>query len=190
MARIRKAIGQEEYSAAVELLTTAGCEPMFEDSDIDWIIAELLARCLPEDDHEKRKKSIWSLRNVYESNLADGSVKRLIMTFGDDADYEAVRAILQSPLAAPASKEEVEATGEPDLRSAGNRRYDALMTVVRRGVAGTKGGADHAQGPADRQHRLRDPGAGRGRDRHGPARVRHHPRWSPDPRLDGPQARL
>src|SRR5690606_38543504 len=69
----------------------------------------------------------------------DGSVKRLIITFGDDADYEAVRAILSSPLAAPASKEERAATGEADLRTPGNRKFDALMVVIRRGVAGTKG---------------------------------------------------
>lgn len=76
---------------------------------------------------------------MHESSLADGSVKRLIITFGDDGDYEAVRAVLQSPLAAPASKAEVEATGVEDTRAAGQRRYEALMTVVRRGVAGTKG---------------------------------------------------
>src|SRR5690606_35780271 len=80
-----------------------------------------------------------ALRGIYESNLADGSLRRWVITFGDDADYEAARAIIDSPLAAPASTEEQAATGELDLRTATQRRYDALMTVMRRGVAGTHG---------------------------------------------------
>ena len=39
------------------------------------------------------KEGRGGLRDVHESNLADGSVKRLIITFGDDGDYEAVRAV-------------------------------------------------------------------------------------------------
>src|SRR5690606_274913 len=38
-----------------------------------------------------------------------------------------------------ASLEEQDATGELDLRTAGQRRYDAFLTVLRRGVAGTEG---------------------------------------------------
>ncbi|MFK5632960.1 MULTISPECIES: DUF222 domain-containing protein [unclassified Ornithinimicrobium] len=139
LARVRWPLSPEEYAAAVQLLADAGSNPLFEDADIARIIAELLRACLPEKDHEARRKAQHALRDVHESSLADGSVKRIIMTFGDDADYEAVRAILRSPLAAPASKEELEATGEEDPRTPGNRRYDAFMTVIRRGVAGTRG---------------------------------------------------
>ncbi|MFK5646763.1 DUF222 domain-containing protein [Ornithinimicrobium sp. LYQ121] len=139
LARIRGSLTADEYALAVQLLADAGCNPLFEDADIARIIAELLRRCLKEKDHETRRKAQHALRDVHESSLADGSVRRIIMTFGDDADYEAVRAILQSPLAAPASKEEREVTGEEDRRTPGNRRYDAFMTVIRRGVAGMKG---------------------------------------------------
>lgn len=139
LARIRRGVSGEEYAQAVGLLADAGCNPLFDEADIARVIAALLRRCLPEKDHEERRRSQHELRDVHESNLADGSVKRLIITFGDDADYEAVRAILNSPLAAPASKEERAATGEADLRTTGNRKFDALMVVIRRGVAGTKG---------------------------------------------------
>ncbi|WP_131104712.1 HNH endonuclease signature motif containing protein [Ornithinimicrobium sufpigmenti] len=139
LARIRKAISAEEYGLAVELLTTAGRNPLFDEQDIARIIEELLRRCLPEDEHEKRNKARRELRDVHESSLADGTVQRIIVTFGDDADYQAVRAILMSPLAAPATADEVEATGEEDSRTPGQRRYDAFMTVLRRGVAGTEG---------------------------------------------------
>lgn len=138
LVRIRRAVTPLEYAEAVRLLADAGCNPLFDEGDVEAIVAALLRRCLPEKDHEERRKAAHQLRDVHESSLADGSVKRIIMTFGDDADYEAVRAILASPLAAPASRQERAATGEPDLRTPGNRRYDALMTVLRRGVAGTK----------------------------------------------------
>ena len=111
---------------------------------------------------------------MYESSLADGSLRRFVLTVGSDADYEAIRAVLMSPLAAPAPRpdattdaitesstdaggagrliadgaatEAVHVTtgggatlAELDLRTAGQRRYDAFMTVFRRGVAGTQG---------------------------------------------------
>ena len=44
-----------------------------------------------------------------------------------------------SPLAAPASRKEQDATGEVDSRTAGQRRYDAFLTTLRRGVAGSQG---------------------------------------------------
>ncbi|MCE0486744.1 DUF222 domain-containing protein, partial [Ornithinimicrobium sediminis] len=139
LVRVSRSVSPEQYAEAVRILADAGANPVFDDRDIERVIAELLRCCLPEKDHEDRRRAQHELRDVHESSLADGSVQRIVMTFGDDADYEAVRAILRSPLAAPASRAEREATGEDDRRTPGNRRYDALMTVVRRGVAGTHG---------------------------------------------------
>ncbi|GAA5165445.1 HNH endonuclease signature motif containing protein [Ornithinimicrobium tianjinense] len=139
LVRIRGAVGVEEFARAVALLVAAGAQPVFDERDIARIVAALLRACLPEKKHDERAKAKHALRDVHESNLADGTVKRIIMTFGDDADYEAVRAVLLSPLAAPASRETQEATGVVDTRTPGNRRYDALMTVLRRGVAGSAG---------------------------------------------------
>ncbi|WP_130013543.1 HNH endonuclease signature motif containing protein, partial [Serinicoccus sediminis] len=52
-------------------------------------------------------------------------------------------AVLMSPLAAPVRRDDAEegsaSLAELDTRTAGQRRYDALMTVLRRGVAGTRG---------------------------------------------------
>jgi hypothetical protein len=139
LARVRAALTPGEYADAVTLLTDAGCNPVFQEQDIERIIAELLRRCLPEKEHEARRTAAHELRDVHESSLADGTIKRIILTFGEDADYQAVRAVLTCPLAAPASKEEREATGEGDRRTPGARRYDAFMTVFRRGIAGSQG---------------------------------------------------
>ncbi|GAA5157096.1 hypothetical protein GCM10011366_15950 [Ornithinimicrobium tianjinense] len=139
LVRIRRAVDDEEFTRAVALLVGAGAQPLFGERDIARIIAALLRACLPEKSHEERARAGRQLRDVHESNLAGGTVKRIVVTFGDAGDYEAVRAVLMSPLAAPASKETQEATGEVDTRTPGQRRYDALMTVLRRGVAGTRG---------------------------------------------------
>ncbi|OLT21470.1 hypothetical protein BJF81_02825 [Ornithinimicrobium sp. CNJ-824] len=139
LTRIRGALAPGDYDQAVGLLAETGCNPVFEEADITRVTNRLLAACLPERDHEDRRTAQQQLRDVHESSLADGSVKRIILTFGQDGDYQAVRAILRSPLAAPATAEETAATGQQDTRTPGQRRYDALMTVLRRGVAGTKG---------------------------------------------------
>ncbi|MDO5738809.1 MAG: DUF222 domain-containing protein [Ornithinimicrobium sp.] len=139
LQRIRAGVPTDLYAGAVEALAAVGCDPATDDAGVGRAVGELLRRCLPEKVHDDANKYRRALRDVHESNLADGSVKRLIMTFGDDADYEAVRAVLTSPLAAPASREEVDATGEEDRRTPGQRRYDALMTVISRGVAGSRG---------------------------------------------------
>ncbi|MGD8149677.1 DUF222 domain-containing protein [Ornithinimicrobium sp. Y1694] len=139
VSRVRSALSPEQYAALVEALAGVGADPAKDDKAMKNELDEVLRRCISEKDQDEANKARRGLRNVHESSLADGSVKRLIWTFGDDADYEAVRAILNSPLAAPASKEEVEATGQEDLRTAGQRRYDALMMVIGRGVAGSKG---------------------------------------------------
>ena len=93
LARVRGALSPVDYGAAVELLTDAGCHPVFDDRDVKKVVDRLVRVCLPEKDHEEAAKARRGLRDVHESSLADGSVRRIIWTFGDDADYEAVRAI-------------------------------------------------------------------------------------------------
>ncbi|OLT16257.1 hypothetical protein BJF80_06595 [Serinicoccus sp. CUA-874] len=174
LTRIRPALGESEYAEATELLTAAAAREEFDDKDLAKITAKLVATCLSEKEQVARAQARHEMRDVYESSLADGSLRRFVLTVGSDADYEAIRAVLMSPLAAPAPRpdattdaitesstdageagrlipdggaaEAVHATtgggatlAELDLRTAGQRRYDAFMTVFRRGVAGTQG---------------------------------------------------
>lgn len=139
LQRVRSALGSDLYGQAVDALADHGSDARVDDAALQRTVEEFVRRCLPESEPDEHNKARRHLRDVHESSLVDGSVKRLIWTFGDDADYEAVRAILESPLAAPASQEEQEATGVAETRTPGQRRYDALLTVLRRGVAGTQG---------------------------------------------------
>lgn len=140
LQRIRPGITDPElFDQAVAALVGLACQPGVDDGDIARAVNELLRRCLPEKSHDKDNKARRALGEVHESSLADGTLRRLIWTIGDDADYEAVKAVLDSPLAAPATQEEQDATGEKDTRTPGQCRYHALMTVLKRGVAGTRG---------------------------------------------------
>lgn len=163
LTRIRSGLGESEYAQATELLTVAAARVEFDDKDLTRITAKLVATCLSEKEQVARAEARHELRDVHESSLADGSLRRFVLTVGSEADYEAIRAVLMSPLAAPAPRDDGVQGGasddgasdggawregtrgdgltvaELDLRTAGQRRYDAFMTVFRRGVAGTEG---------------------------------------------------
>ncbi|WP_238335634.1 HNH endonuclease signature motif containing protein [Serinicoccus kebangsaanensis] len=162
LTRIRPALGESEYAEASQLLTAAASNEKFDDRDLARITGKLVATCLSEKEQKDRARARHELRDVHESSLADGSVRRFVLTVGSDADYEAIRAVLRSPLAAPARREDSTPgesarqggnghpgeggpqTGAPtlaelDTRTGGQRCYDAFMSVFRRGVAGTQG---------------------------------------------------
>ncbi|WP_298891382.1 HNH endonuclease signature motif containing protein [uncultured Serinicoccus sp.] len=180
LTRIRPALGEAEYAEATDLLTVAAAKEEFDERDLAKITTKLVTTCLSEKEQVARAQAKHELRDVHESSLADGSLRRFVLTVGSDADYEAIKAVLMSPLAAPAPHQDDAAQGDPhrnrvagdagpgdggpgdgasggghrgdgttpgdgsavaelDLRTAGQRRYDAFMTVFRRGVAGTEG---------------------------------------------------
>ncbi|WP_298885155.1 HNH endonuclease signature motif containing protein [uncultured Serinicoccus sp.] len=153
LTRIRPALGEAEYAEATELLTVAAAREEFDERDLGRIMSKLVATCLSEKEQVARAQARHELRDVHESSLADGSLRRFVVTVGSDADYEAIRAVLMSPLAAPTPRQDNTGDGgaadpaegggatlaELDTRTAGQRRYDAFMTVFRRGVAGTEG---------------------------------------------------
>jgi hypothetical protein len=139
LGRVRAAVGPGEYAEAVDLMVGAAASEGFDDRDLARVAATLVATCLSRREQQQRERVAHELRDLHESSLGDGSVRRFVLTVGDDSDYQVLRAVLMSPLAAPATGEESAAVGVPDTRTAGQRRYDAVLTVLRRGVAGTRG---------------------------------------------------
>ncbi len=154
--RIRPVLDAPEYDQARSLLVDTAKRSRFTDRDLKRASDFLLSKVLPERDHESQAGAARELRGVNESSLADGSIVRFIVTC--DAEGAAVfRAVLNSPLAAPRPRKKgnraFDATGgsehsscdhhggdhhggDKDDRSATQRRYDGLITVLRRGVAG------------------------------------------------------
>jgi hypothetical protein len=103
------------------------------DRELDTVVDHLLTLALPAQEVEEQVRSQQELRGVNESSLADGSLTRFIIT-ADPEGAAVIRSVLSSPLAAPAP----DADG-PDPRTASQRRYDALLAVVGRGVASPEG---------------------------------------------------
>lgn len=146
LGRVKPALNDSEYDQAVALLVDTAATSSFTDRDLKRAGDFLLSTVLPEKDHEAQAEAAREMRGVNESSLADGSFVRFIVTC--DAEGAAVfRAVMASPLAAPqpptpdaatdaAGTQGSDEQAEKDPRSATQRRYDALITVFRRGLGG------------------------------------------------------
>lgn len=134
LARVRPVVNDEVYRTDVDVLLDAAKRRVFTEKDLTRITDRLIAAALPEDDFAERDRTSHALRGVIESSLADGSVIRFIVN-AEPEGAAAVRAILASPLAAPTPAED----GTPDPRTPAQRRYDALIATLARGVASPDG---------------------------------------------------
>lgn len=119
-----------EYEAGLAILMRIAADSEFSDKDLRRATDAMTSATLPEKDHETKERAVNELRGVNESSLADGSLVRFIVTAGPEG-AALFRALFNSPLAAPCPDENV-----PDPRTASQRRYDALITVMKRGIAG------------------------------------------------------
>lgn len=133
LGRVRPVTDTETYESDVQTLLPVASDPDFTDAQLRRVTDHLIAVALPEEDTEARVRAGRALRGVNESSLADGSLTRFVIT-AETEGAAMIRAVLTSPLAAPAP----DASG-PDERTSSQRRYDALLTVLGRGVAGSEG---------------------------------------------------
>ncbi len=133
LARLRPVVDAEGYDMAVGILLPVAADPRYADKELAQVTDHLIGLALPDKDHEAKAKACREQRGVNESSLADGSLVRFVVT--TDAEGAAtIRAVLASPLAAPAP----DADG-PDPRTGTQRRHDALLTVIGRGVSAPGG---------------------------------------------------
>lgn len=116
-----------------EILTSAACDPGFSDRKLRQAGDHLLEVALPEHSAREEQRAKSKLRGVNESSLADGQLTRFVITCEDEG-AAMLRAVLDSPLAAPAPDDD-----GLDERTASQRRYDALVTVLSRGMSSPEG---------------------------------------------------
>jgi len=131
--QVRPLLSAEEFAVYFDNLTVLACDPGTTDAELARVSETILSTVLPEVVCRGREQAVHDLRGVNESSLADGSLTRFIIT-ADPEGTALLRAVLTSPLAAPSP----DATG-PDPRTATQRRYDALLTVLGRGVTSPDG---------------------------------------------------
>ncbi|WP_194288575.1 HNH endonuclease signature motif containing protein [Ornithinicoccus halotolerans] len=126
VSRLRRYVDEAqcaEYAAMLLPLARMGA-----DRELRIAVEHLLALVTPELDAEALAKARRESCKVFESSLADG-MRRFIIE-ADPEGAALLRAVFSSGLTRPES----DGSGA-DLRPAGRRRYDALTTVIRRGMA-------------------------------------------------------
>ncbi|MBA2694445.1 MAG: DUF222 domain-containing protein, partial [Actinobacteria bacterium] len=138
LARVAPVTDPATYEDVVGLLTPVAAHGS--DKDLRDATDHLVAVALSAQEGEAKATACQDSRGIHESSLADGSLRRFIIT-ADAEGAATIHAILSSPLAAPAPDE----TG-PDERTPSQRRYDALMSVLGRGMATGCAGAGTGTG--------------------------------------------
>lgn len=130
LALVRSALDDDTYTADVEtVLDAARRREVFTERDLSRILDRLVATAMSEREHDKREAAARATRGVVDSSLVGGSVIRFLIN-ADPEGAALLRSVLTSSLAAPTPA----ADGSPDSRSAATRRYDALITVLARGM--------------------------------------------------------
>src|SRR5690606_26415838 len=130
---VRLVTDPDTYARDVQTLLGWAVRADVTDREVTQVGEHLATMALPELAADARRRAHRDLRGVNESSLADGSLTRFVIT-ADPEGAATLRAVLTSPLAAPSP----DADG-PDPRTPAQRRYDALLTVIGRGVASPEG---------------------------------------------------
>lgn len=127
LARVRPASTPEAYEGHVETLTRYAATAS--DRDLKVATDHLVATALTDEQVEAAAQRAFAARGVRESSLDGDLVRRFIITT-DQEGAAIIKAIMKSPLCAPAPDEE-----GADLRTATQRHHDGLFTVLRRGIS-------------------------------------------------------
>ena len=151
LEQLRSSLETEEQEVYARIATNAAADPEMSDRDVREMCARLKVMLLEErpddeDDPRDRGAAARELRLVTRRRIADGLTRYTLDA--PDEDAAVLDGILNGPLAAPCKGDGSGTAvgsdpwaGDPgtgvdgsDLRSAGQRRYDAMMTVLNRGL--------------------------------------------------------
>lgn len=136
--RVKPVCEGDAYEASVGILLPVVTDPDFSDRDLKIATDHLIECALPEADSQAAVAAAAAMRGVYESSLDGGALTRFIVTC-DQEGTALFRSILTSPLAAPTPQPDSAVQEAPDDRSATQRRYDALISVLNRGLSSPEG---------------------------------------------------
>lgn len=126
--RTRRAVPTDQQQAYGQIALDAALDADISDRDLTQVCRKLLEDLLADTDKEEQHRKAQQLRCASSRPLGDGMRRYTIDA--PEADAAVLESIFASPLAAPAP----EPDGTPDGRSAGQRRYDAIRTVINRGL--------------------------------------------------------
>lgn len=129
ITRLAASLEPDQQHAYAAIATKAATDPNIKDADLGKVCKKLLIDLLDEKPKDEVKQTAHEQRCVIRRPLGQGMVRYTMDV--PESDAALIDGILDGPLAKPNPDED----GNPDERSAGNRRYDALQMVLNRGLS-------------------------------------------------------
>ncbi len=129
LRRLAPGLEPDQREAYAEIVTDAIKDPDISDTDVRRVCQKLLVDVLDEKPRDEAKQTAHQLRCVSRRPLGQGMTRFTIDA--PEADAALFDGVLTGPLSAPTPASD----GELDMRSAGQRRYDAVLAVLNRGLS-------------------------------------------------------
>lgn len=131
MNRLVRCLDVDQHEAYTQIVADAAANPKLSDLELARVCAELIRALL--DEAPEREKTAEELRKVSRRAIGEGLTRFTIDA--PDAAAATLEGIITSKLAAPTPCIDEGGAEVADPRTAGQRQFDALMTVVNRGLS-------------------------------------------------------
>ncbi|GAA1179509.1 hypothetical protein GCM10009584_21770 [Ornithinimicrobium humiphilum] len=128
LTRLTSSLAPDQQEAYASIATGAAADARISDRDLDVVCHKLLVDLLDEAPAREARRTAHEQRCVVRRPLGQGMVRYVLDA--PERDAVLLDGILTGPLAKPQPAED----GARDERSAGQRGYDAFLTVMGRGL--------------------------------------------------------
>ncbi|WP_151526797.1 DUF222 domain-containing protein [Serinicoccus kebangsaanensis] len=144
MKRLRGSLDPDQAQAYADIATAAAARTDLSDRDLARVCHQLVEDLLHEKKPNERERAAHELRRVTRRRIGAGLTRFTIDA--PDGAAATINGVLTGALAAPAPvTDERGQIVEPDTRSARQRGFDALQTVITRGVGNPGAGPSTAR---------------------------------------------
>ncbi len=144
MSRLRSSLEVDQVEDYTGIAVRAAARKDLSDRDLSRVCRRLIEDLLEEKTPGARDRAAHELRSVTSRKVGRGLTRFTIDAPAGEA--ATISGVLTSALAAPAPVKDAHGQiTEPDLRSPGQRRFDALTTVINRGVSNPGAGPSQAR---------------------------------------------
>lgn len=133
LEKVRRAIDPDQYEAYVEILLAAAANHQLTDAQLRRVTGRMLELVLDQEEADRRERAANEQRSLTFHKRGKDMVRFIVDAPARQAQI--IEGAITSRLAAPQTGPE----GELDLRTAGQRRFDAFITVFGRGLACPEG---------------------------------------------------
>lgn len=131
LSRLAGCVAVDQHEGYAQILAAAAANRQLPDPHLARACAEMIRALL--DDPPARERAAEELRSVTRRKVGEGLTRFTIDA--PDAAAACLEGIITSRLAAPAPTTDEHGQDVPDPRSAAQRGFDALVTVVNRGLS-------------------------------------------------------